>query len=308
MNKPLTLTPPLVRSAIKWVIDEVAGVHGRDPDFTDPLVCYEYCAASLFYVQTRVSPARASYAKLQGSYEAPRTVLQALELGYGLSGVHTELFVELVRRTGLGLRSTELYFVDGAANRGQRFVEIWWDGAWRLFDPSGGWHPWRGETHRVCSLDDTLDGRPFEVVINKAIPSTAGVVAARPDYYTAYAKSPVIGRVTDGFGVVRPPAKPSDDGLVFDLAGLPSFVGVTTSGGRTEIRYGLDLPVGDWTLQAEVRGAPAGVRLKLGDAERDAAAGETVSLASAGGPVELTAAGDKEGAYVVLSGLKALKR
>ena len=99
----------------------------------------EVAFAAMDYVQANVSTALYGYERRHPGFIVPATADEALSRGIGICGNHGAVFVAILEKLGVPVRTVQLWYTDAkGARQSHVLAEVEWDGRWHLFDVTWG--------------------------------------------------------------------------------------------------------------------------------------------------------------------------
>lgn len=220
--------------------------------------------------------------------ENPQDLEKFIQMGAGICGHHVEFAIQVFTKAGIRVRDIQIFYHDekfGLQNH--TFIEAFWDGDWRMIDPTWGFIPHKGSLETALSFETVLKEKVIEGTHFKTIPWRVEVEKSDFDIF-GYAKADPEALYYSGCGYAR--LRITTEGEIPLVTGGKSLMvgrwwhrGIPTSSNKVHI----DIPEGNWNLQLDIqiRDCPEGI-FTLSNAQYSISGSETSFSVRINGPLK----------------------
>tara|TARA_B100000945_G_scaffold59678_1_gene44371 strand:- start:186 stop:1184 length:999 start_codon:yes stop_codon:yes gene_type:complete len=217
----------------------------------------------------------------------PQDLEKFIQMGAGICGQHVEFAMQVFTKAGIRVRDIQVFYLDeefGLQNH--TFIEAFWDGDWRMIDPTWGFIPHKGSLETALSFETVLKEKHCEGTHYETIPWR--VEAEKTDFdIFGYAKVAPEALYYSGCGYAQMRISEGEIPLVMGgkrlLIGRWWHRGIPTSSNKVLI----DIPEGKWNLQFDIQitDCPEGI-FTLSNAQYSISGSETSFSVRINGPLK----------------------
>lgn len=225
--------PGAVEEDILAVAETLRSAH---VEFGDLRTSYQLqvILSALDAVPVIVSSATYAYA-LNSGIDVPHSETEVLQATSGLCGNAAEIFESVLRNLGLTTRTAQFWWRDDQGRSENHVaVEVLWNGAWRLYDPTFGAYFVAGPDGSNEVLDTaSARNNTFTSIVNRNGTTYRYWKLAGLEPFD-YLRHPDVDVIIGGKGIIHVPLTPNLGGLTTTFANIPNFVGDNQVDGRSE--------------------------------------------------------------------------